>query len=392
MRRISLLSAAVALLFAAGCQEQITQPEASTTAATPAGAMNATMVPNLVPAVSVEGDLIDALTVRDIVDGAINEDDYACTPTPLINFANASIQAIIDDPVELAIAQEVIGLGAFTLVDNLALFILRESRKVDYGYDGEFTNQLNRTIKALRRFWNISSDELHVVPYKADFLTDVDRVTELYQSPFTFGLSQADAEFFAPMLVAALNESELLNGGRHPLFTFNAFAFGGIPALDVPPKIVMGDAIMDAYDDFGLGDVAPQGILGHEWAHHVQFQKGYFDDPIPTFDPDGPNQAEATRYTELMADMMSAYFLTHSRGAALNQERVELFLETFFQIGDCGFMSGGHHGTPNQRLKAAQLGFDLADESQKQGHIMTAEEVHDVFVAEYFNLIAPDAP
>lgn len=394
MSRTPLFSSALALLVMAGCHEPITQPEASPdVSAMGSAAMNAAAA-TLSPSFSVDAELLDELAIRDAVVDAINPGDYACTSPALIGSANDAIQAIIDDPFELALAQQLIGLGALDLVDNYALFIREESRNVDYGYEGEFTNQLNRTIQSLRRFWNISSDEINVVPYKADFLTDVEFVTELYQHPFTFGLSQADAEFFAPILVATLEQSALLNGGRHPLFTFNAFAFSGFPGLGLPPKVVMGDAVMDAYDDaeFGLGDVAPQGILAHEWAHHVQFEKGYFDDPIPTFDPAGPNQAEATRYTELMADAMAAYFLTHKLGAALNQKRVEQFMEVFVQIGDCSFTSGSHHGTPSQRMAAAQLGFDLADQAQKQGHIMTAEEVHDVFVDAYLSLIAPDAP
>ena len=60
-----------------------------------------------------------------------------------------------------------------------------------------------------------------------------------------------------------------------------------------------------------------------------------------------------TRYTELMADAYSAYYLTHKRGAAMNRHRVAGFLEVFYQIGDCAYTNNGHHGTPNQRMNAA---------------------------------------
>jgi predicted metalloprotease len=132
--------------------------------------------------------------------------------------------------------------------------------------------------------------------------------------------------------------------------------------------------------------VAPEAIFAHEFAHHIQFQNGYFDDPEA-----GLTAPEQTRYTELMADAMAAYYLTHKRGATLNQKRVEQFLEVFYQIGDCGFTSSGHHGTPNQRMRAAQFGFRIADQAHKQGHIMSSEAFHALFVAEYANLIAPDA-
>jgi hypothetical protein len=141
------------------------------------------------------------------------------------------------------------------------------------------------------------------------------------------------------------------------------------------------------WDRLGFEDVAPQAIYGHEFAHHIQFAHDYFSDPVPG----ATTIAGRTRYTELMADAMSAYFLTHKRGAAMNRKRVEQFLEVFFQVGDCRFTHPDHHGTPNQRTAAAQFGVDLADGQQKQGHILTSEQFHDLFVAAYADLVAPDA-
>ena len=59
------------------------------------------------------------------------------------------------------------------------------------------------------------------------------------------------------------------------------------------------------------------------------------------------------------------------------------FLSVFFQIGDCAFTDPNHHGTPLQRMRAAQFGFDVADQARKQGHILSSEEVHTLFVAAY---------
>jgi hypothetical protein len=73
----------------------------------------------------------------------------------------------------------------------------------------------------------------------------------------------------------------------------------------------------------------------------------------------------------------------------MNRKRVEQFLQVFFQIGDCQFTSSGHHGTPIQRMRAAQFGFDVADQAQKQGHILTSDQFHDLFVAEYTTFVAP---
>ena len=149
----------------------------------------------------------------------------------------------------------------------------------------------------------------------------------------------------------------------------------------------MGVGILVSYAGSGFGDIAPQAILAHEFAHHIQFENGYFNDlSSPRY-----SEAERTRYTELMADAYAAYFLTHSRGAAMNRKRVEQFHEVFFQIGDCGFKSDGHHGTPNQRRAAAAFGFKLAAEAQRQGQILTSDAFHDLFLAAYPTLIEPDA-
>jgi hypothetical protein len=40
---------------------------------------------------------------------------------------------------------------------------------------------------------------------------------------------------------------------------------------------------------------------------------------------------------------------------------------------------------------AAQLGFDVADQAQKQGHILTSDQFHDLFVDAYLDIVAPDA-
>jgi hypothetical protein len=42
-------------------------------------------------------------------------------------------------------------------------------------------------------------------------------------------------------------------------------------------------------------------------------------------------------------------------------------------------------------MKAARFGFDVADQAQKQGHILTADQFHALFVAAYADITAPDA-
>ena len=136
---------------------------------------------------------------------------------------------------------------------------------------------------------------------------------------------------------------------------------------------------MDGFAGIGFGDVAPQAILAHEFGHHIQFQLGLFTDE---------NSPEATRRTELMADAFSAYYLSHARGASMQWKRVKQFLQVFFNIGDCSLTSDGHHGTPTQRMAAAEWGYSVANNAQKQGHILTAQQFAAMFDAALPGILA----
>jgi hypothetical protein len=257
-----------------------------------------------------------------------------------------------------------------------------------FGYRGEYTRVVQKAERETKRFWDIPSPHIETVGMHGSMLLDTARVAGIYEMVFYDPAELPwSPEEFARRIREAVLESRVLNGGNHPLFSANAMALGAAYG-DPSDRIVLGDGILDAYAQIGYGDVAPQAIYAHEFAHHVQFANGYFEDPYATVD----DEAEATRYTEMMADAMAAYYLTHKRGQAMNRKRVEQFLQIFFQLGDCSFNSPGHHGTPNQRLAAARFGFDVADQAQKQGHILTSDQFHALFVKQYPKLIAPDRP
>jgi hypothetical protein len=253
-----------------------------------------------------------------------------------------------------------------------------------FGYNGEYTKVMRKAERDVKRFWDISSDDIQLVAMHGTVLQDVQKVAATYEE--FFGQSPAGALQLATLVRDLLLQATSLNGGNFPVFTFNA---GAIPAqFGRPDKIVIGDGVLAGFDAIGLGDVAPQAAFVHEFAHHIQSEKGYLNDPGATTG----SAAEQARYRELMADVFAGYYLTHKRGATMNRKRVEQFLQVYFQLGDCGFDSPGHHGTPNQRLAAARFGFNVADQAQKQGHILTSDQIHDLFLAVYPTLIAPDAP
>ena len=255
-----------------------------------------------------------------------------------------------------------------------ALLFENSSDNQYYGLKGEYSQRLTKTIKDLRRFWNIQSDGIVMAAMHGSMLRDREKVIRidkiLYNDP------QEVAEFYADLILALLDYFPQYRNGDHPIFTFNAFAqstFDFPPFGVIPDKIIMGDGIMDAYTGLGFDDVAPQAILAHEFGHHIQFQNGLFTDEY---------SPEATRRTELMADAFSAYYLSHARGASMQWKRVKQFLEVFYNIGDCQFTNPDHHGTPTQRMASAEWAYSVANDAQKQGHILTSQEFAALFEAQ----------
>jgi hypothetical protein len=303
--------------------------------------------------------------------------------TPVINY-------FLDRAFEIPFPTLILLINRWAdLVPSYEALIFQTKATPQYfGYNGEYNQRMRKTERDVKRFWDIESDDIQVLAMHGTVLADPSRTVPTYTSDLFLGLSEATAQTWASVVRNVMLTEPLVNGGNHPLFTFNAFAISA-PELGIPDKIVMGDGILDGYKAVGFDDVALPAVFAHEFAHHIQFQRGYFEELPPGSDPSTVDDAELTRYTELMADALAAYYLTHSRGASMNRKRVEQFLQVFFQIGDCAFTSPGHHGTPIQRMRAAQFGFDVADRAHKQGHILTADQFHALFVANYTTFVAP---
>jgi hypothetical protein len=374
-------------LFASACGEQPTAPEALAPVGGEASAVQGFPVIARGGAALPTGMRVSH-DFAAVVNGAINPDDHVCSPTtvfdPLYDELNLWIST---EPQSFDLLYN--ALWADLVPQYEAIYLLTEATPQEFGYDGQFTNALNRTHKAAKRFWDIEGSEIQMVAMKGSMLLDEERVAAVYAlgvggTPYT--QSPAVAAQIAAIVREEVENSDVLNGGDFYLFSANAFAVGEFPPLGIPDKIIMGDAVLELYELMGFGDVAPQAVYAHEYAHHVQFDNGY------SLNQPGSTAAERTRYTELMADAMSAYFLTHKRGASMNKHRVADFLEVFFEIGDCSFTSSGHHGTPDQRMRAAEWGFALADAAQKQGHILTAEQFNQAWLGAYPGIVAPDAP
>lgn len=312
---------------------------------------------------------------------AIDPTQYECSSAvpPVVQAVTAGIESWT---LEQRIVALYVQLFDIVMVDAVYLPQVGPST---FGAEGDFTLRTTHTYRDLRRFWDIRSDDIQLVPAHGKMLLDRSRVTRVFT--LLYGLPEAVSATTADF-IATVTNSAALRYGDHPIFTFNAYAYSGegeeIPGVGaVPDKIVLGDGVLDGFASVGLGDVTPQAILAHEFGHHIQYEQGLFDSPLT-----GP---EATRRTELMADAFGSYFLTHARGATMQWKRVQLFGQTFYQVGDCGFTANGHHGTPNQRLRTALWAYGVANDARPEGHILPSLTFAEKFEQGLPQLVAPDA-
>ena len=304
----------------------------------------------------------------------------AITPTPCND--NTAINQWLDQQFK-GWNKEVVGYVLdFAMLDLPtydALVFENSSENQYFGKKGEYTRALTKTFKDLQRFWDIQSADIVLAAMHGNMLQNRERIIRTYVA--VYGVDLATANILADIVVELVGVFPQYRNGEHPIFTFNAFALQGFefpPYGIIPDKIIMGDGILEAFTAVGYEDVAPQTILAHEFGHQIQYQLNLFEEE---------KSPEATRRTELMADAYAAYYLSHARGAAMQWKRVQQFLQVFFNIGDCSFKSDNHHGTPTQRMAAAEWAYNLANDAQKQGHILSAQEFAVLFDAQLPQLI-----
>lgn len=318
-----------------------------------------------------------------VVKRAINPDDYQCGPTILDDYVNNSVASWTNSDFSIYFT------FSFLIWDYAYLYQNSDADGVPYfGDKGQYTNVSKRTFRDLQKFWDIPTSDIYITSAHGDFFNDVNKVTTILKTERDLGwinpaITDAQIAQIAQLLQVVFGSAHFQQF-KHALLSFNAFAAPADPFFNTPKKIIMGDGIQKSYYDMGYGDVATQAILSHEFGHQVQFARP----DLVAFE----NTPEGTRTTELMADALSAYYLTNKRGAAMNWHRVKDFLVVFYAIGDCAFNDPGHHGTPNQRMKSAAFGYTVASDAQKQGKILSSTEFIALFYAALPGITAPDAP
>jgi hypothetical protein len=127
----------------------------------------------------------------------------------------------------------------------------------------------------------------------------------------------------------------------------NAFA---VPSSIVPNTqgtVYIGlHLITSEFNNSPFGGVAVAGICAHECGHILQIQTGYMQKLA------GPT----AQLVELHADFLAGYYLGRSR--VHSKEHVQIFAQSLFSKGDYDFNNQGHHGTPTQRVRAMNQGYD----------------------------------
>ena len=123
--------------------------------------------------------------------------------------------------------------------------------------------------------------------------------------------------------------------------------------------------LMGRYQDQGLAVMA---VAAHEFGHIAQFRSGVDRQLLR-------NQFTVKR-VELHADFLSGYFL-----GVRKRQRPSISVwaagHTLYRIGDYEFHNPKHHGTPDERVAAAETGFKLGyDERAEFGQAFSRGVEH----------------
>lgn len=300
-----------------------------------------------------------AENLRDNILPAIKTEE--CAPTELETVVFKHLTPIAEDSL---------AVNNYTLYTNLNFYIASFDTSEQYfGPDGEYTNLIKRRQRELERFWQMP-DRIQVHGQHTDNLNDREKLANIFMK---LGMDDYSRE----MAYAAADEVLRINQQspnlpHSPLFAADGFiTYNGL--------IVIGDGLVQLISETGIDpEIVWTGILAHEWSHQIQMdhrKEWYPKDPV-----------ERVWYNELEADFFASYYMTHKRGATYNWKKVDRFFDLFFQLGGCGIDINDPHGTPFQRLEAAKMGYELASNAHKKGHILGPEELHHFFLSELHRL------
>ncbi|NNG38792.1 hypothetical protein HJ588_05825 [Flexivirga sp. ID2601S] len=312
----------------------------------------------------------------------IDPTQYQCGPTKLDAYVDSILAGTDAGNLQLLSM-----LGALDAPTYDAI-LFGTAKGAGYQLLPAYKTSLTSTFGTAQRFWDVRLNDVQLMAMHGQMVVDENRLAATVQ--YMYGVGAADAKDIARDMISMVRSDPALKNGKNPIFTLNAFAFSGKGDPDPvirkqKDKMVFGDGILAALKAIGLNQVGPKAVLGHEMAHHVQYEDALFDNTDLT----GP---EATRRTELMADSFGTYFVTHKKGLAMTPKQILQTEESFYDVGDCAFDNDGHHGTPNQRRAAAAWGAAVVAYSDYPNRVLPSMSLATKFDKVLPELVKPDAP
>lgn len=330
--------------------------------------------------------------------GAIDPGDYECSTSELTTWARAKLAAV--DPQSwqwynngLLGVSPALFLQYWTLMKTPT-----DPHDAQFGVNGDKTNEMSRTFRALESFWGIDDSEIGLVPFDAKVFADTPEAAADRQFVYDkFGEVNGLISILMMLSVESGVKAGWVDGFPggvdNPLFTLNAFALdpdragdstGMLEDLGITRRVAMGVGLSSMWSEIGLGSVGDRAVLGHEYAHQVQYTHDLFETDLT-------DESEQTRRSELMADAFSTYFTVSKRGESLNKASALQAMQSFYTVGDCSFENPGHHGTPNQRYASSAWAADFVKAQENRGHIIATEDLATEWERVFPELIAPDA-
>lgn len=255
---------------------------------------------------------------RNMVLRAMNASEETCDDnTKLYQWLDKQL-----DDWSISVIVNALNTAMLDLPTYHALFLENRSLGQYFGRRGEYTLRVVLSFLQLKRFWDIKSNDKALIGLHGNMLNNRTKVYNTYNK--IYQLEPADALYFTNLVELSLRTYPQYRKGDHAIFSFNAYASPlayYAPVGFIPPKIVIGDGILEGFAAIGYGDISPQAIVAHEYGHQVQFSNGIYNyEETP----------ESGRRIELMADALASYYLTHIRGEILRWGRTKQFSGSVF--------------------------------------------------------------
>lgn len=146
--------------------------------------------------------------------------------------------------------------------------------------------------------------------------------------------------------------------GVRPSFAFyddrdfqNAWASPRKLAPETQGTVVFGKRLFDTLMSVDPSGVSVLQVSAHEFGHITQYVSGTYD----ILRAGQPN----SKHVELHADFLSGFYLGLLKIAHANAS-LWWAGQKIFEFGDFAFKDPTHHGTPQERVEAAEAGFRLS--------------------------------